>query len=118
MSFQKGNQLSKGQKRGTGKFTNLKEDFLKAFKQLGGWKGLVEWAKKSSANKRVFYQMISRMLPTNLTFGADGSNKIEIVISKDFKPKKIKRKTEEPTQHDVIDVPPENVVEITNKSVN
>jgi len=48
------------------KFTSLKNAFLEAFEELGGVKGLVEWAKKNEGNKRLFYQLISKMLPSNV----------------------------------------------------
>jgi hypothetical protein len=40
----------------------LREAFIGAFDTLGGVKGLVEWAKKSNANRGYFYRMLAKLL--------------------------------------------------------
>ena len=68
------------------KFTSLKDSFLKAFEEIGGTEGLVEWAKKNSKNRERFYQMITKMLPSSLD--VDMKGRIEAVILSDkFLPK-------------------------------
>ena len=65
--FVDGNKESPGRPKGSkNKFTNLKAAFLEAFEELGGAEGLWEWAEKNQANKRAFYQMITKMLPASL----------------------------------------------------
>ncbi len=57
-------------------FTTLKDAFLNAFQKLGGESALVEWAKKSERNKAQFFQMITKMLPTNMT----GDMKAKVIL--------------------------------------
>lgn len=45
------------------KFTTLKQAFLDAFELTGGVDGLVEWVKKSPANRQAFYNMVTRLFP-------------------------------------------------------
>jgi len=42
------------------KFARLREDFFKAYRQMGGVQGLLSWAKDHPSE---FYMMIFRMLP-------------------------------------------------------
>jgi len=53
------------------KFTGLKEAFLEAFEEMGGAEGLLTWIKKSPRNQSQFYQLISKMLPSNLSVEGD-----------------------------------------------
>ena len=41
----------------------VKENIEKAFEDLGGIDGLVEWAKKNNGNREKFYQWYFSMLP-------------------------------------------------------
>jgi len=85
MPFKKGesgnpNGRPKGSKD---KFTDLKEEFLKAFYDkdgIGGAEGIKELLKNSPRNKMVFLQMISKMLPSNVD--TDVSGDIGITIKK------------------------------------
>ncbi len=63
----------RGKKKGTlNRFTTLKQAFLEAFEDLGGTKGLTEWAKRDDDNLKVFYTLLARMLPREVTVaGAD-----------------------------------------------
>lgn len=57
-----------GKRKGTlNKFTTLKTAFLDAFEKMGGVDGLVEWAETDSVNKKVFYTLLARMLPREVT---------------------------------------------------
>lgn len=47
-----------------------------------------------------------------------GGAVMKIIVSEEFKPKKLSEKPKETTEHNVIDIPPEDAVEITPKSVN
>ena len=85
MPFKKGesgnpNGRPKGSKD---KFTDLKEEFLKAFYDedgIGGAKGIKELLKNSPRNKMVFLQMITKMLPSNVDTEVSGD--IGITIKK------------------------------------
>ena len=68
-------------KRGQGKFTNLKVDFLNVWRE-GGMDKLKEVAYKSDKNFMWFTGIISKMLPSNLTFGQDESNEIILSMKK------------------------------------
>lgn len=84
--FKRGNP---GKPKGTkSKFTNLKESYLETFIKLDGSQGLYEWAKKNDRNKALFYQMITKMLPSNLD--VSGQISISYEVSNKFLPKKDK----------------------------
>lgn len=57
----------------------LRELFREAFDQLGGVNFLVEFALESEANRRVFVQAISKLLPASAS-PAEEKNKIVIDI--------------------------------------
>lgn len=50
---------------------SLKKQFMSAFAELGGWEGMVTWAKKSDHNYLEFIKLVSKMLPRELV-GGDG----------------------------------------------
>ena len=84
--FKKGHKAFGGRKKGAkNKFNkSLKDAFIKTFNDLGGSKGLTKWAKKNKSNRRIFYQMMSRMLPREVAMtGTDSKDvrsiKLEIV---------------------------------------
>jgi hypothetical protein len=63
-----GNPRCNGRPKGTpNKFTTLKQSFLDAFEQLGGTKGLVDWAKATQTNRGTFYQMMTRLFPQEVS---------------------------------------------------
>lgn len=73
-TFTKGSSEA-GRKQGSmGKFTNLKDDFLEAYsdKRVGGLEGLITWILESKHNKRLFYQWLTRMLPTSISGDVKG----------------------------------------------
>jgi len=88
--FLRGNKCSNGRKKGSkGKFTDLKNEFLKAFYDkdgIGGAKGIKKLIKNSPRNKMIFLQMISKMLPTNVNI--EGDLNVTYQISEKFIPKK------------------------------
>jgi len=45
---------------------NTKDNFEAVFKKLGGIDGFYGWAKKNSHTQGAFYQMYSKMLPSNI----------------------------------------------------
>jgi len=58
--------MGKGRKRGVkNRFTTLKQVFLNSFQEIGGEKGLSQWARKPR-NRRDFYKMLSKMLPRDI----------------------------------------------------
>ena len=75
-------------KGSTNKFTDLKQAYLDVFEKIekegqkkeGGIKSLFEWATKNDRNQGAFYQMIARMLPSNVD--ADISGDIGITLKK------------------------------------
>ena len=54
-----GNPLGKP-KGAISKFARLREDFLKAYRKMGGVQGLLSWAREHPSE---FYMMIFKMLP-------------------------------------------------------
>jgi len=70
------------------RFTKLKDSFLDAFYDkdgFGGTEGLKNWLKESKRNRAVFAQMITKMLPSNITLSGDKDNpiiRIEFVEAK------------------------------------
>lgn len=46
-----------------------KEAFQLAFDKLGGWEGLAQWASKDHENRKVFYSLYARLIPTDVTSG-------------------------------------------------
>lgn len=64
-----------------------KENIIKAFEDLGGVEGLVNWAKSDAKNQGDFYKIYGRLLPIeNNISGVDGDpielNLIEFVIKR------------------------------------
>ncbi len=87
--FKNGNP---GRQKGTpNKFTNLKQAFLDVFEQIekeskeSEVKSFYEWSIKNDKNRGLFYQLISKMLPSNVTI--DGDLKLTYLVSEKFMPK-------------------------------
>lgn len=80
-------------KGSTNKFTNLKQAFLNVFEEIEeksknhipSTKSLFEWATKNDRNQAIFYQMISKMLPSNVT--VDGDLNVTYKVSEKYIPK-------------------------------
>ena len=95
MPFEKGKSGNPdGRATGTkNKFTTLKEAYLGVFEKIekeglkkdGAIKTFYEWVTKNDRNQGVFYQMLSKMLPSNITH--DGDVKITHQLSEKFFPK-------------------------------
>ena len=88
--FKKGNP---GRPKGTkNKFTDLKKMYLDTFAKIeieGGKKNntvktLYTWATKNDKNQGMFYQMISKMLPSSLD--VDHRGNIALIMSDKFLP--------------------------------
>jgi len=87
--FKKGNT---GRQKGTpNKFTNLKQAFLDVFERIekeseknDSVKSFYEWVLKNDRNRGMFYQLISKMLPANLTL--DGDMKLTYIVSEKVLP--------------------------------
>jgi len=85
--FKRGHPKKGGKKKGTpNKFTNLKQAYLDVFvkiekdsKKDGKIDSLFVWATKNQRNQGMFYQMISKMLPSNV--GIEGNIKHEHSLS-------------------------------------
>ena len=58
----------------------IKENIEKAFEELGGIEGLVEWGKKNNFNRAKLYGWYFSMLPSNVD--ADVSGNIGITLKK------------------------------------
>lgn len=68
MPFKKGQG---GRPKGATNLTTrtAKEAFQLAFDKLGGWEGLAQWASKDPENRKVFYSLYARLIPTDVTSG-------------------------------------------------
>ena len=80
--FKRGKTKTGGRKKGvTNKFTDLKSIWLAAFEKIERESknksrpkkvdSLFEWAVKNPRNQGMFYQMISKMLPSSIVGGQD-----------------------------------------------
>jgi hypothetical protein len=78
--FKPGNNANpKGRPKGSvNKFTTLKNAFLQAFELSGGIESLVEWINLSQRNRAHFYQLITKMLPSNVDVDHKGEIKHQI----------------------------------------
>jgi len=68
------------------KFTNLKKDFLQAYEDIGGLKELKNWIKESKRNQAMFYQWITKMLPTSLVGEQDDKGEfrpLNVIVTQD-----------------------------------
>jgi len=78
-----------GRPKGTkNKFTSLKEEFLKTFHDedgIDGARGMKKLIKDSARNKFIFLQLISKMLPSNVT--VDGDLNVIYKVSEKYIPK-------------------------------
>ncbi len=59
---------------------SVKEDMEKTIEGLGGVEGIIEWAKKSNANREKLYGWYFSMLPKNID--ADVSGDLGITIER------------------------------------
>lgn len=90
-NIQPGHGRPKGR---TNKFTDLKKTFLDTFEKIekeGGKKEakvktLFAWATKNDKNQGMFYQMIAKMLPSNVSL--EHSGLVSVIFSDQFLPKK------------------------------
>lgn len=86
----KSRHLNAGRKKGTPNKVNknIKENFEAVFVKLGGIKGFYDWAKKNTHTQAAFYQMYSKMLPSNVDVEHSGdlNIKVERIIT-DKRPK-------------------------------
>ena len=79
-------------KGGQNKFTNLKQSFLDVFEKIedeskkedSPVKSLFTLATKNDRNQLAFYQIISKMLPSNVT--VDGEMKLMYLVSEKVLP--------------------------------
>lgn len=91
--FEPGREKTGGKQKGTpNKFTNLKQAFLDVFERIEkeskdneDLKSFFEWVIKNDRNRGTFYQLISKMLPSNVTL--DGDMNVTYLISEKFLPK-------------------------------
>lgn len=75
------------------KFTDLKQAYLNVFEKIekeslkkdSGVKSFFEWATKNNRNQGMFYQMISKMLPSNVSMEHSGT--ISFELSEKYMPK-------------------------------
>ena len=57
------------------KFTTLKQSFLSVFERMGGDDALLDFAK---SHKTIFYQMITRLFPTEVSGSLNLNTKLSI----------------------------------------
>jgi len=88
--FVKGQEKKGGRTKGTSnKFTNLKKAFLDVFEKIeiesqkddSEVKSFFEWSTKNDKNRGLFYQMISKMLPTNVKADIKMPSTFEIIFN-------------------------------------
>ena len=80
-------------KGSTNKFTDLKKSFLDVFEKIernsenknNNIKGLYEWAVKNDKNQGMFYQMMAKMLPSNVDVNPIGP--LSVILSDKYLPK-------------------------------
>ena len=93
MAFKPGDKGNpNGRPKGSeNKFTNLKQSFLDVFEKIekeseknSEVKSLYKLAIKNDKNQMTFYQIISKMLPSNVT--VDGEMKLMYLISEKVLP--------------------------------
>jgi len=80
-------------KGSTNKFTDLKQAYLDVFEKIEkegskkdtATKTFFEWATKNDKNQGMFYQMLSKMLPSNVS--VDGDLNVTFQSSEEFSPK-------------------------------
>ena len=66
MPFKNGDPGGPGRPNGSkSKFTNIKEQFLAAYEDIGGLIALVSWAKQPK-NKTEFYKMLTKLFPKEI----------------------------------------------------
>ena len=78
--FKRGHPKKGGKKKGTpNKFTNLKQAYLDVFEKIEkehkkdeSIDSFYKWAIKNQRNQGMFYQMISKMLPSNVSMELGG----------------------------------------------
>lgn len=87
-------QTPKGRLKGSAnKFTDLKQAYLDVFDKIekksqkkdNAIKSFFQWATKNDKNQGMFYQMVARMLPSNMN--VEGSLSISYQLSEKFMPK-------------------------------
>lgn len=86
MPFKKGQSGNpQGRKEGVpNKLTRTaKEAFQLAFDELGGWEGLAQWASKDPENRKVFYSLYARLIPTDITSKDEKITSNEIHITRE-----------------------------------
>jgi hypothetical protein len=73
MAFTKGHKLATGRPKGSeNKLTrSAKEAFQLAFEGLGGWEGMMAWAKRDTDNMKTFYTLYARLIPMDVTSGGN-----------------------------------------------
>jgi hypothetical protein len=68
------------------KFTNLKNAFLQVFEDLGGAEGLAKWVKANDRHRAMFYQWITKMLPSSIVGEMDDKGEfkpLQVIITTD-----------------------------------
>ncbi len=66
MPFKNGDPGGPGRPNGSkSKFTNIKEQFLAAYENIGGLDALITWAKQPK-NQTEFYKMLTKLFPKEI----------------------------------------------------
>lgn len=83
MAYQKGQSgnLNGRPKGAVNKTTKgAKEAFALAFDELGGYEGMVKWAKSDPENLKTFYTLYARLIPTDVTSGGERLGVNEVIL--------------------------------------
>ena len=82
MPFEKGKKKTGGRKKGIKNKlpSTVKDNYEVVFEKLGGVKGFYDWAKSSKQRQGHFYQMYSKMLPSNVDVEPGGE--LAVILKK------------------------------------
>ena len=92
MPFEKGQKKTGGRKKGVKNIlpSTAKENIENVINELGGWKGIKEWAEKNQRNKGLLYGWYFKMLPSNV--GVEHGGEIEHTVFIMPRPKEKEKK--------------------------
>ena len=61
---------------------HVKDGLVRAFEDLGGQEGLVEWARKDDENRRLLYSWWARMAPKEIDIQAEVEADVKVAWDK------------------------------------
>jgi len=81
-TFTKGSSEAGRRVGSKNKFTSIKQDFLDAYndERIGGLEGLIAWVLESKRNKAMFYQWVTKLLPSAVE--SDVRAEVRVIVEK------------------------------------